>query len=524
MRSQLEKLLEAHEEPGGFMQQPAPTLVTRPSERPIAEGPGTVIGAYKLLEQIGEGGFGVVFMAEQSRPVVRRVALKVLKPGMDTRQIIARFEAERQALALMDHPNIAHVFDGGETASGRPYFVMELVRGVPITQFCDDNQLPLRERLQLFVDVCQAVQHAHQKGIIHRDLKPSNVLITLHDDKAVVKVIDFGIAKATGQQLTDKTLFTNFAQMIGTPLYMSPEQALMSGLDVDTRSDIYSLGVLLYELLTGTTPFDRQRLKTAAYDEIRRIIGEEEPPKPSTRTSTPENASTRISTNRRSDAQELSRQLRGELDWIVMKCLEKDRNRRYATANGLAADVERYLHDEPVQACPPSAWYRFRKLARRNRVPFIAASAVALLLLLGIVTLVVSNILIRQEQARTQVEKQRAEEAEKLALQRADQINQGLERLKTANELVDTGRFYIDEVRWDTASEAFTQAIEMRPEHGPAWEGRGALYALLGLWDLAAKDLAQAANLQEPVTANRWFLLALTRAYVGDVRLREKIT
>jgi serine/threonine protein kinase len=219
MRSQLEKLLEAHEEPGGFMQQAAPTLVTRPSERPIVEGPGTLIGGYKLLEQIGEGGFGVVFMAEQSRPVVRRVALKVLKPGMDTRQIIARFEAERQALALMDHPNIAHVFDGGETVSGRPYFVMELVRGVPITQYCDDNQLPLRERLQLFVDVCQAVQHAHQKGIIHRDLKPSNVLITLHDDKAIVKVIDFGIAKATGQQLTDKTLFTNFAQMIGTPLY-----------------------------------------------------------------------------------------------------------------------------------------------------------------------------------------------------------------------------------------------------------------------------------------------------------------
>ena len=284
LRSQVEQLLAAHKEPRKFMQRPAPAVVMGLDERRrIAEGPGTVIGAYKLLEQIGEGGFGVVFMAEQTRPVFRRVALKVLKPGMDTRQVIARFEAERQALALMDHPNIAHVFDGGETASGRPYFVMELVRGVPITQYCDENSLPVRERLQLFVDVCQAVQHAHQKGIIHRDLKPSNVLVTLHDDKAVVKVIDFGIAKATGQQLTEKTLFTNFAQMIGTPLYMSPEQAQMSGLDVDTRSDIYSLGVLLYELLTGTTPFDKERLKTAAYDEIRRIIGEEEPPKPSTR-------------------------------------------------------------------------------------------------------------------------------------------------------------------------------------------------------------------------------------------------
>jgi serine/threonine protein kinase/predicted Zn-dependent protease len=514
LRSQVEDLLAAHAEPGNFMQRSAPAVAGL-AERTVVEGPGTVIGAYKLLEQIGEGGFGVVYMAEQSQPVQRRVALKVLKPGMGTRQVIARFEAERQALALMDHPNIAHVFDGGKTASGRPYFVMELVRGVPITQYCDENELPLRSRLRLFVDVCQAVQHAHQKGVIHRDLKPSNVLITLHDDRAVVKVIDFGIAKATGQRLTEKTLFTNFAQMIGTPLYMSPEQAQMSGLDVDTRSDIYSLGVLLYEMLTGTTPFDSQRLKTASYDEIRRIIAEEEPPKPSTRMSTPGNAA--ATTSRHSDRDELCRRFRGELDWIVMKCLEKDRNRRYATANGLAADVERYLHDEPVQACPPSAWYRFRKLVRRNKVLFVASAAVALVMLASIAMLLVNNIRVRQEQARTQAEMLRAEEAEKLAIHRADEINQMMERLKEANELVDTARYFATDRRWDDASMAFTRAIKARPEHAPAWEGRGQLYASLGLWDLAAGDLAYAGKLQEPVNATNWLQLALTRAYVGDV-------
>jgi serine/threonine protein kinase/Flp pilus assembly protein TadD len=527
LRGQVENLLAAHAEPGGFMKRPAPAVVAELAERTVVEGPGTVIDAYKLLEQIGEGGFGVVYMAEQSHPVQRRVALKIIKPGMDSRQVIARFEAERQALALMDHPNIAHVFDGGQTDSGRPFFVMELVRGVPITQYCDENQLPLRDRLRLFVDVCQAVQHAHQKGVIHRDLKPSNVLVTLHDDKAVVKVIDFGIAKAMGQRLTEKTLFTNFTQMIGTPLYMSPEQAQMSGLDVDTRSDIYSLGVLHYELLTGTTPFDSQRLKSATFDEIRRIIAEEEPPKPSTRMNTPGNAAAR--TERQSDrggapggGRSLpgawsGRLFRGELDWIVMKCLEKDRNRRYATANGLAADVDRYLRDEPVQACPPSAWYRFRKLVRRNKAPFVAAAAVALVMLASIVILLVSNLRVRREQARTLTEMLRAEEAEKLALRRADEINQGMERLKATNELVDTARYFAFERRWDDASLAFTRAIEARTEHAPAWEGRGNLYASLGLWDLAADDLAHAAELQDPVNAHNWLQLALTRAYVGDI-------
>ncbi len=383
LRMRVQQLLDARSKAEDFLECRSPSLVATVEERSPSEGPGTMIGPYKLLEQIGEGGFGIVFMAEQQQPVRRKVALKVLKPGMDTRQVIARFEAERQALALMEHPNIARVLDGGETPGGGPYFVMELIKGIPITDYCDESQLTPRERLELFVFVCQAVQHAHQKGIIHRDLKPSNVLVTLHDGTPVVKVIDFGIAKATGQQLTDKTLFTNFAQLIGTPLYMSPEQAALSGLDVDTRSDIYSLGVLLYELMTGTTPFDKDRFLEAGYDEIRRIIREEDPPKPSTRISTLGQAATALSNRRRCDPYRLSQSLRGEIDWIVMRCLEKDRNRRYQTVNSLAMDVQRYLHDEPVLACPPSAGYRFRKFARRNRAALLTASLVALALLVG---------------------------------------------------------------------------------------------------------------------------------------------
>jgi tetratricopeptide (TPR) repeat protein len=349
------------------------------------------------LEPIGEGGFGVVFLAEQTEPMRRQVALKILKPGMDTRQVVARFEAERQALALMDHPNIARVFDGGATPAGRPYFVMELVKGVPITEFCDQNHLAPRQRLGLFVDVCQAVQHAHQKGLIHRDLKPANVLVARHDTTPTVKVIDFGIAKALGQKLTDKTLFTGLAQLIGTPLYMSPEQAGLSDLDVDTRSDVYSLGVLLYELLTGTTPFTKERLRDVGYDEMRRIIREEEPPKPSTRVNTLGQAATTVCKQRQSDPRQLGQLLRGELDWVVMKCLEKDRNRRYESASALAADVQRYLADEPVLACPPSGLYRFRKFARRNRGRLAAAGLLAGLLVVAVVGLAVSNVLISRE-------------------------------------------------------------------------------------------------------------------------------
>jgi eukaryotic-like serine/threonine-protein kinase len=394
LRGRVEGLLRAHVLAGSFLDQAGPALEPLGAARaealcetlpPSDTDAGTIVGHYRLTRPLGEGGMGVVYLAEQYEPVRRQVALKLVKPGMDSKQVLARFEAERQALAIMDHPNIAQVFDGGATASGRPYFVMELVKGVPITDFCDQNRLPPRQRLELFLSVCQAVQHAHQKAIIHRDLKPSNVLVARHDTAPVVKVIDFGVAKALGRELTDKTLFTGVAQMVGTPLYMSPEQAGQSGLDVDTRSDIYSLGVLLYELLTGTTPFTRERFKNAGYDEICRIIREEEPARPSKRLSSLGQDRATVSANRGSDPRALSRLFRGELDWIVLKALEKDPDRRYETASGLALDVQRYLADEPVQARPPSTGYRLGKFIRRNRRPVLAASLVVLALVGGIV-------------------------------------------------------------------------------------------------------------------------------------------
>jgi eukaryotic-like serine/threonine-protein kinase len=383
LRAQVDGLLAAAEKAGSFMPGPAIARSEMELFPHISERPGTVIGPYKLLQQIGEGGMGVVFMAEQTEPIQRTVALKIIKPGMDTRQVIARFEAERQALAMMDHPNIAKVLDAGTTESGRPYFVMELVKGVPITKYCDDKQLPVRARLELLLPVCQAIQHAHQKGLIHRDIKPSNVLVAEYDERAVPEVIDFGVAKATAQKLTDRTMFTEFGQVIGTLEYMSPEQAKFNQLDIDTRSDIYSLGVMLYELLTGSTPFERKRLSEAPFDEVLRIIREEEPPKPSTRLSTVE-GQPEIAASRDSEPKKLSGLVRGELDWIAMKALDKDRDRRYGTANSLAADIERYLSNETVEACPPSATYRFRKFARRHKVGVAAGVAVVAAVLVGI--------------------------------------------------------------------------------------------------------------------------------------------
>ena len=419
-RRRVEDLLAVHDSPAGPVHASALTGAYKPSADD-GGAPGMLIGPYKLLQRIGEGGMGEVWMAEQEHPVRRRVAVKVIKPGMDSRQVIARFEAERQALALMDHQNIAKVFDAGTTTEGRPYFVMELIRGEPITKFCDDNHLTPRERLELFVPVCHAVQHAHQKGVIHRDLKPSNILVTLYDGRPVPKVIDFGVAKALHQRLTDKTMFTEFGAAIGTLEYMAPEQAELSHLDVDTRSDIYSLGVLLYELLTGSTPLDRKRLRSAAYDEMLRIIREEEPPKPSTRLSESGEKLPSIAAQRRTEPAKLSKLVRGEIDWIVMKALEKDRGRRYETANGFARDLQRYLADEAVEACPPSAAYRLRKFWRRNRAALSAAATIALLLVAGVavswwqaVRAVRAERVAREQAAEAEI----ARQAE--AVQRAD--------------------------------------------------------------------------------------------------------
>src|SRR5688500_3097297 len=407
LRARVEMMLEGHLNAKNFL-EPLPDKVSSESTCPdtsASEQLGSYIGPYKLLQKLGEGGCGVVYLAEQHEPVRRRVALKVIKLGMDTRSVIARFEAERQALALMDHPNIAKVFDAGATETGRPYFVMEAVRGIRMSEYCDKNNLPTGQRLSLFIQVCHAIQHAHQKGIIHRDIKPSNILITLHDGVPVPKVIDFGIAKATYEQLlTTKTIFTAFEQFIGTPAYMSPEQAEMSGLDIDTRSDIYSLGVLLYELLTGSTPFDAKALLASGLDAMRKTIREKEAVRPSTKLATLHSAELETTALRRSaEPSKLLHQLKGDLDWIIMKCLEKDRTRRYETANGLAADLNRHLSNEPVVARPPSTAYRMHKAFRRNKTAFTAATAVAAALVVG---LGAATVMFLRERVARQEEQQ----------------------------------------------------------------------------------------------------------------------
>jgi len=486
LRRRIDELLAAHESQDAFLEpQTAPTD-TATVLLPPEEGPGTLIGRYKILEKVGEGGFGAVYVAEQREPVKRRVALKIIKLGMDTRQVVARFEAERQALALMDHPNIAKVHDAGATETGRPYFVMELVKGIPITKFCEQEKTGTTEKLKLFVQVCHAIQHAHQKGIIHRDIKPSNILVTLHDGAPVPKVIDFGIAKATQAELTEKTVYTQFQQFIGTPAYMSPEQAEMSGLDIDTRSDIYSLGVLLYELLTGSTPFDTKELLQSGLDEMRKIIREREPVRPSTRLR--QTAALRVSSTQLST---LKSALSTDLDWIVMKCLEKDRRRRYETANAVAMDIERHLNHEPVVARPPSVGYRVQKSFRRHSLVFTATGAVGLALVLGVVVSAWQAVRATKAGRREAQAHLRADQAARVADAEKDRAEREARRAR-ASELEARENLYAADM--NLAYQAWQDnnlglALELLNKHRPTppepdlrgWEWRY-------LWSLCQSD------------------------------------
>jgi serine/threonine protein kinase/tetratricopeptide (TPR) repeat protein len=516
LRREVERLIGAHEQLSSFMEYPAAPFCDTANWAPVTESAGTVVGPYQLLEQIGEGGFGFVYLADQRAPIRRQVALKIIKPGMDTRRVVARFKAELQTLSLMDHPNIARALDAGETESGRPYFVMELVRGVPITEYCDEHRLSVGERLGLFVQVCHAVQHAHQKGIIHRDIKPSNVLVTEQDGRAMPKVIDFGVARALNREVTRETLFTGHAELIGTPLYMSPEQADPTTMDIDTRSDVYSLGVVLYELLTGTTPFESQRLKKATLDEIRRIIREEDPPTPSTRLSSLGDTRPVVAGHRRVDPARLNQLVCGDLDWIVMMALEKERTRRYETASAMSRDVERYLSDQPVEACPPTAAYRFRKFARRNRAVLSTAGVISFALVASSAISTWQAILATRAEAQAHQDRGEAETQRQVAERRAAEARDNERKARAAEAAAKESDATANEVLDFVKCNIFAAG---RPSF--AKEGLGRDVTFRKVLDSAEPKIAAAFATRPRVEAQLRTMLGLTYLDLGELGLSQ---